>query len=319
MTTLSYSDLALGWSIDSQSDRRYNVITVVVVLSLLSLGVIFSSVELPVEKREARREVPPRIANFLVEKKKAAPKIEKPKPKPKEVKPKPKPKPKVKKVQKEKVDQKPLTKTEEQAREKAAASGLLALSNELADLMDTEDITAMVGGKVDTAEVSTSSNKTNQDLLLADSGSGSGGVGDNQGPTTVGKTVLSKREVSAVKQSLVTAKAKSDPQNSASGNNTGSTPVRSEEGLTLVFDQNKSVLYSLYNRARRKNPGLKGKIILELTITPSGKVTQIKIVSSELNDAKLESSILKRIKQFNFGAQEVKEVKVTYPIVFLPS
>ena len=78
-------------------------------------------------------------------------------------------------------------------------------------------------------------------------------------------------------------------------------------------------MYSIYNRARRTNPSLKGKIVLEITILPSGKVSNVKIVSSELNDKKLESRLVSRIKLFNFGARDVKAVTVTYPIEFLPS
>ena len=95
--------------------------------------------------------------------------------------------------------------------------------------------------------------------------------------------------------------------------------VRSEESVTLVFDRNKSKLFALYNRARRKNPNLQGKVILELTIAPTGKVTKIIVVTSELNDKSLESRLLKRIKQFDFGAQAVEQVTVTYPVEFLPS
>ncbi|MCK4708418.1 MAG: energy transducer TonB, partial [Gammaproteobacteria bacterium] len=94
---------------------------------------------------------------------------------------------------------------------------------------------------------------------------------------------------------------------------------RAEEGITIVFDQHKSQLYTIYNRARRKNPGLKGKIVLEITVAPSGKVTKIRVISNQLNDSKLETRLVKRIKQFNFGAQLVEEITVTYPIEFLPS
>ena len=77
---------------------------------------------------------------------------------------------------------------------------------------------------------------------------------------------------------------------------------------------------AFYNqRARRKNPNLEGKIILEVTIAPSGKVTKIRVASSELDDKKLGDSIVKRIKAFDFVTQKVEAVTVTYPIDFLPS
>lgn len=86
-----------------------------------------------------------------------------------------------------------------------------------------------------------------------------------------------------------------------------------------MFDRNKGILYKLYNHARRKNPGLKGKIVLRLTIAPSGKVNSIEIVSSELNDPKLETRLVRRIRNFDFGAKNVESMSVTYPIEFLPS
>ena len=212
MSVISYSDLALSWNIDTRADRRYNLITIVVLLLMLSAGLFMSSIELPPEERQAKREIPPRIANFLLEKKKAEPKVVKPKPKPKlkpkpkpkpKAKPKPKPEPKVKKQQDKKKVQKPLTKTEKKARDKAAESGLLALSNELADLMETDDISNMVGGAVKSATTRLSTSKKNQELLLADASEGSGGVSSGQYTTTLSKTLASKREISAVKQSLV--------------------------------------------------------------------------------------------------------------------
>jgi protein TonB len=52
---------------------------------------------------------------------------------------------------------------------------------------------------------------------------------------------------------------------------------------------------------------------------PSGKVTRCTIVSSELDDTALSDKIAQRIKLFDFGAQDVNEVTITYPIDFLPA
>ncbi len=95
--------------------------------------------------------------------------------------------------------------------------------------------------------------------------------------------------------------------------------MRSLESVTLLFDRNKGKLYDLYQRARRKKPGLKGKLVLELTIAPTGRVTEIRIISSDLDDDGFESRVLKRVRQFDFGAGKVEELIVTYPIDFLPS
>jgi TonB family protein len=318
VSAVSYEQLALSWSPESKSNKQFKLITAVVIIVMLLMGIIISLIPVPEEKRVARHVVPERIAKFIIEKKKPEPKITKPKPKPKpKLKP---PKPKVKKLPEKKKPQKPLTKTQEKARVKAAESGLLALGNELADLMDTSDVSSMVGGKVKSSSTTAAkAGSFNKSLLIADAGKGSGGVNAGEYSTQVGKTQLSQREITLVKQSLLSADAQAKASNAQRRNKSRSGGIRGEEDITIVFDQNKSKLYSIYNRARRKNPNLKGKIVLEITIAPSGKVSRIRVVSSELNDPKLESRLLSRIKQFNFGAKKVEQVTVTYPIEFLPS
>jgi TonB family protein len=85
-----------------------------------------------------------------------------------------------------------------------------------------------------------------------------------------------------------------------------------------VFDKNKGAIYALYNRELRTDPTLQGKIVFEIAIDPAGNVTDVKIVSSELNSPELEKKLLARIRLFNFGTKEVETLIVTYPIDFLP-
>ena len=86
-----------------------------------------------------------------------------------------------------------------------------------------------------------------------------------------------------------------------------------------MFQQNKGSIFNLYNRALRKNPSLAGQVVVELTIAPGGQVTAVKILSSELGDETLERKLVLRIKKFKFSSSNVAEMKVTYPIDFLPS
>ena len=95
--------------------------------------------------------------------------------------------------------------------------------------------------------------------------------------------------------------------------------LRSEEDVAYVMDKHKSMLHSLYRRARRTHPGLKGKIILEITILPSGKVSKVRIVSSELHDKSLEQDLVARVRMFDFGSRTVEALTVTIPVEFLPS
>ncbi len=185
--------------------------------------------------------------------------------------------------------------------------------------MDTSDVSAMVGGNVKSSSVSAApSISQSKTLLMADAGKGSSGVNTAEYTAAVGRTQLTQREITQVKQSLFSSDVQSKAS-STQANRSRTAGVRTEEDITIVFDQNKSKLYSIYNRARRTNPNLKGKIVLEITISPAGKVIKIKVVSSELNDSRLESRLVKRIKLFSFGALKVEQVIVTYPIEFLPS
>ncbi|MBW8832429.1 MAG: energy transducer TonB [Burkholderiales bacterium] len=94
---------------------------------------------------------------------------------------------------------------------------------------------------------------------------------------------------------------------------------RSLEDIRLVFERNKGALYAIYNRALRDEPALQGRVVLELKISPSGQVVDCRILSSELKAHELESKLLARIKQFDFGAKEVDQMTVSWPLDLLPS
>ena len=94
---------------------------------------------------------------------------------------------------------------------------------------------------------------------------------------------------------------------------------RSIEEIRLVFERNKGAIYAIYNRALREDPTLQGKVVLELKIAPSGAVTDLRLVSSELRAVELEGKLLARVRQFDFGAKDVELMTVTWPVDFLPS
>ncbi len=305
MTVLTYENLALRWTPERERDHRFNIMAAIFVAGLLLIGIVISTIELPKEERKARTVVPERVAKFILQKEKV-----------KKVKPKPIPKPKIRiKPQRKQVKKKPLTKKQKKARKKASDSGLLALGNELSDLIDTKSISAMVNKKARNSKTAKNKATVNTNVLSSDVNKGSGGVRSGTAPTITGRTQLAKQERLSVRESITT-KTVSDKSKKRGYRGEG---LRSDEEITIVMDQNKSQLHSLYRRALRKNPGLKGKLVLEITILPSGQVSKITIRSSELNNPSLERRIIARIKRFNFGARGVETVTVTYPIEFLPS
>lgn len=309
MSVITYTNLALDWSPEHQRDKFFNRLTIFAVIFAMLVGLVAMSVKLPKEERKARTKVPERVAKFILQK--AKPKIKK-------LKPPPKPKPPrkiVKRIKKKPKSNKPLTKKQQKARKKVESSGLLALSKELSDLMDTSAVNAMVGKRVKSKSSSMKVATVNKSVLTANASKGSGGVSKDKYVTSVSRTVLTHEEKIAFRKSLASnGKLKGKSHKTRRGDN-----VRSEEDVIYVMDQNKSKLHSIYRRARRSHPGLKGKIILEITIAPSGKVLKVRIKSSELNDPKLESRLVSRIKRFDFGSSKVEQVTVIFPIEFLPS
>ena len=94
---------------------------------------------------------------------------------------------------------------------------------------------------------------------------------------------------------------------------------RSIEEIKLVFERNKGAIYALYNRALREEPGLQGKVVVELKISPGGEVVSCRVISTELKTPELEQKLLARIRQFDFGAKDVDVMVVSWPVDFLPS
>jgi periplasmic protein TonB len=92
---------------------------------------------------------------------------------------------------------------------------------------------------------------------------------------------------------------------------------RTDDEIQRVFDKNKIALYEIYQRALRDNPGLQGKIVLKITIAPSGQVLASTVESSNLGDRALERKVAARIKLFDFGKSGQQET-FSYPIDFIP-
>jgi TonB family protein len=310
--------LALPWSISAEDERRFRKVLTITLALTIALGIALPL--LPVFKKPVEQavELPPRVAKLIFEKHTEP----KPKLKPKAVEKKPEPKPEVAKKPKPlpkktppKVAQKPEPRKPpvdalEQARKKASSAGLLALQDSLADLRD-QNIDELNGGR----RLSTSgaqARKTERALITSRVGTGSKGINTSTMSRDTGSTHLAARTATEVKSTIATSSLK---KKSKSDRNVS----RSQEDIQIVFDKHKGAIFNIYNRALRSDPSLEGKVVFRLTIAPSGQVTAISVVSSDLGNETLERKLLARIKMINFGAKPVDTVTLTYPIDFLPA
>ena len=310
----------LPWA-DHQEDRGFRWLMIIMVLLFLGAGVLFNAIKLPEIVQKNLVDVSPRLAQLILEKQKVKPpppKKEKPKEeKKKEPEKKKKEKPKEKKKEKPKEKKKEVKK--EDARDVAKKSGLIALADELEDLRDSFDLDDTLklpqqnDGK-QAAVVATSS-----DLLSAGAQTSSGGIQTDTLNRNIQTSELAQRQTTRVESKIESDEKLAKATTTQKQTGSGGAGKRSSDEIERVFQKNKGSIFNLYNRALRKNPSLAGQVVVELTIAPGGQVTAVKILSSELGDETLERKLVLRIKKFKFSSSNVAEMKVTYPIDFLPS
>jgi TonB family protein len=327
-----YQPALLPWNISEEEEDRFRRILKRVLLFCLILSLAMPWLPLPKPDPSQVEELPPRYAKLLLE--------QQPPPPPPVVAAKPiepavtapsKPetaKPKITEARKPEADKPPGEKIEA-ARRKASGVGLLAMKNELEDLRGAP-VTAKLNKDIQPGPgVGTGSGPgvgagkspglPARALITSNATSGSGGINTARLSRDTGGGGLGGRATTVV-EGVLQDGGGGGPGGGGKLTRGGSgKAARSLEEIKLVFDRNKGSIYTIYNRALRADPTLQGKVVLKLSIAPSGQVLDCQIVSSELKSPELERKLLARIKQFDFGAKAVDTMVVTYPIDFLPS
>ena len=284
-----WQDPVLPWS-ETENDQRFAKILKIILFLSIVVGITIPYLPVPEKEQKKLEQVSPRLAKLIIEKKKALPK-------PKKAIAQKKPKPKKDKVA--------------AARKKAQSSGLLAMSKELSSLRETFDMSA-ISSAVPLSKSSKERTNSTTSSLEKTATRGSGGINTRKLSRATGNEQLASRQASSVKSSI-------GGSGGRGRSSSGGGSSRAEEEIELVFQKNKGAIFSIYNRALRKDPTLQGKVVLELTIAPNGQVIKVRIVSSELKNKALENKLIARIKLFRFAPRQVSTVTVTYPIDFLPS
>lgn len=92
---------------------------------------------------------------------------------------------------------------------------------------------------------------------------------------------------------------------------------RSAEAIHGVMVGHVKAIQYCYERELKRNPSLKGKITVRITISPEGSVTNAEIISSTLDNLRVERCILARIQLWNdFPAIEEAEGDVSFRQVY---
>ncbi len=321
-----YREYDLPWSVAPADRQRFNRLTLQVLGATLVLALVVPVLPTRDIASERPPEVPERFVKLVIERQKPPPPPavvvpEPPRPEPEPVvqeqeAPKPEPKPEVKPPE-PKPQPKPEPTREQQvakAKEQASKTGVMAFADQLAELRQhTAVATAATPRNLSDAVGATA--RTERSLVTAGAGAASGGINTASLSRNTGGTTLAARATTAVESDVAVAEVRSEA--AAADDPRGAQ--RSREEIEMVFDRNKAAIYALYRRALREDPTLQGKLVLRLTIAPSGAVTACEIVSSELGAPELEARLVQRIRLFDFGAKDVSEVTTTKPIEFFPA
>lgn len=104
---------------------------------------------------------------------------------------------------------------------------------------------------------------------------------------------------------------------SASGTRPLGTLEKSQ--IRSVINANKNHFKACYTRALQTQPELKGRVVMSMSIQPTGHVSDAKIKSSTLRHARVEDCILVHVRQLKFPAPTGGGVVlVNYPLIFHP-
>jgi periplasmic protein TonB len=270
------------------SDRRFRRLALILAIPALAAGAVIPFVKIASLLQE-KLEQPQRYAKLIQQKPPEPKPLEDKKPEP-EAKPRPQ-----------------LTPEEKLERARRKAQKALSELDQLSALRDASLPTVQAAPM--SAAVITSQGNTVSFASAA--GQGSGGIGEvgvvEHARSTTG---VGSRSATGVKSNI-----------GGRGEGMGGKIVkgRSLEEIQLVFDRNKGAFYTMYVREQRQRPDMVGKVIVRMTIAPSGAVTRCTIVSSELNNPEFEKKVVARVLLLDFGAKDVGDFTIDYPILFFPS
>lgn len=303
-------DTVMPWEEAPRDRQRYRRIFRQITLLILLLSIILPFIPVPPPDPRQVVEVSERVAQLIQDRAPPPP----PPPPPPQLgdKQAPPEDPKKDLKPREKAPE-PKTEVAKAAREKAQRSGLLAFSDSFADLMNNP-AEQQLGRQARLTSGGETARQTERSLITSAAGRGSGGINTAALSRDVAGSGLAGRGTSRV--TGVIGDEFGDAQRPLAESIRGS---RTDEEIQMIFDRNKSALYAIYQRELRVNPTLKGKLVLKITIDPSGKVLAATVESSDLNHPELERRIATRVRLFDFGPKEADTITITYPIDFLPA
>ncbi len=92
---------------------------------------------------------------------------------------------------------------------------------------------------------------------------------------------------------------------------------RDSDKVSEIINKHNAAIQYCYQRELKQNPELKGKLVVRFTITPKGSTKNIKILSSTLNNPRVERCVISRIRRWDdFGAIDSSKGDATFRQVY---
>lgn len=310
--------LTMPWTRGGEDDKRFRKSLSAALLVCLLFAVIVPYIDLPLRSVDEVPDVPQRVVRLMMEARPQPPPPVAPreqmKPKPQEQLAEQKPVP-----QRSAMPEKaPPQKTEEKPTD-SADKGILAFREKFAAINE-DQVVARLGSQAHINDSDNSHGQPQRAMLTTNAPGSSGGINLaslSRGVGGRGNGGMAGVQVTRATSAIGGIGTPGGPR-PLSGDGPGMS--RTDEEIQIVFDRYKAALYRLYNRELRKDPTLRGQMVLRLTIEADGAVSFCELQASDMNAPELSAQVVERVRTINFGAKEgISAITILYPIDFLPA
>ena len=316
-SSLPYRRQVMPWTRGCDEDQRFRRSLGMSVAASIALALFIGSIAIPLPELQPIDELPERMAKLVRQERVPPPPVVEPAPLPEEI---PEPEPEDVKPPEDPTEapEQPRLASVEQpdSKEQVRSKGILAFRDSFASRANLRP-NAELGSQARMTNAGESAVGRAQRLMVSTSAPGSSGginLADISRDVGGGGGGMEGVELSRVASSIGGAEG---PNRPLAG---GAAAGRTDEEIQIVFDRYKAALYRLYNRELRKDPTLRGQLVLRLTIEPDGSVSFCQLHSSDMDAELLAQQVVDRVRTFDFGAKEdIVAMTIIYPIDFLPA
>jgi SH3 domain-containing protein len=88
-------------------------------------------------------------------------------------------------------------------------------------------------------------------------------------------------------------------------------------GIAARIESQLNGIRQLYRQEIAKNPALAGGLVLQFNIDPTGEVSQIRELSSRLNDEEFKKAVAAEASKWSFAEIATEKLQVTCPLLFV--